>query len=208
MNYQSVRILIVAALAIISFLIIEKKVNVKRRKTIYKIFSGIYIALFIISFLFPYERQFIRFDSPREAYCYSVVCGNLVKIIQDKNLAVAIYTNNNNNTSFAVFDKDDRGWLMSNINQEPIDLKVFDTYNVTIASGSNKKIVIVDSLTSDIYNNQIEIKDSCGSQFNEFDNLHGGIKCHYYYAIVSGVNNNYKMIINGKTITVYSSASI
>jgi PHD/YefM family antitoxin component YafN of YafNO toxin-antitoxin module len=181
-----------------------KKMNkaISTRKVIQLLCIAVICSM--ISCIFPIERPFVRFDSPQKAFEYTFNANDLLKIVQDEDMAVAIY-NNNGGTSFVLLDKDDRGWKMNTSNADDIQISSIDMFRIIAARSSShsKLMIFVQSSSYDQKDNiWPRVSDSCGSKFQEFDYRFSESTFKYFYTVVTTPATNYSISINGKSAVI------
>jgi len=146
----------------------------------------------------PLEQPFIRFTTPEAAFNYSYDPKCLMKIINDTDIALAIYNNGDDALSYVLFNKDNKGWIMNN-NSDEVNLKVVDKYFLISAKSyqNNKAMILICNPTVNNQNSEISVSDSKESKFEKFNFEFQRYTNFYRYAIIEIPDPNYIITIEG-----------
>lgn len=201
--FYIIRWLIFFLLLIITIIVMKKmKKAINPRRIIQLICIAVICTM--ISCIFPIERPFVRFNSPQKAFGYALNSNNLLKIVQNEDMAVAIY-NNNGGTSFVLLDRDDRGWKMNASNTDNIQISSTGMFRIITAKSllHSKMMIFVQSSSYDQKDNiWPRVSDSYGSKFQEFDYRFNESTFKYFYTVITTPVTNYSISINGKSAVI------
>lgn len=201
MLYLIYRIIIIAILAIIAILILKAFHKVIDRRRIFLVLCTAVLGYMVFTML-PIEQSFVRFNTPEQAFSYTHNSKTLVKIVNDENMAVAMY-DQNGSLSFVIIEKDEKGWLMNNTSNG-IKFITVDKYIITTAESSshNKMMVFVNMATYDNEDSQLDIQDNSGSHYEKFEFVFHQTTTKFGYTVLNKPVSNYKVNINGIMATV------
>ncbi len=183
-------------------IILKRSKKLSRRKEL-SLLLLVYLATCILSSI-PMERPYLRFDSPQKAFGYEYNTNSLIKMVEADDMAVAIY-HNEDSTSFALLEKDGRGWMMSGSNSNGIQLGgFFNNASIVTAESSlhsEMMVFVQEVFTPLLPDNTVntEVHDSRGSTFHKFSfPLNQGTD-RYTYAVISTPITDYSITVNGKS---------
>lgn len=202
MWYVLLRIIICLILFIIVLLLFRKYGMIKK-KSVLIVTILLFIVVTTLTYFAPVENLFINFSTPQEAFKYSTI-GTLEEVITGENSAMVIYSDGGNNSSLQFIPKGDNGWKVgTSLSHTQIATAANKDYYITIDKVNDTNdfyIVIHESFA----NERKEVTDNKNSLFDyRVEENKGTDTYHYiYYAYVKNINNNYKVMIQGKEIPI------
>lgn len=200
MLFITIRLIFLCLAFTIGFIVI-KRINIIHKRKWYLIVFAMVVILTTISALVPIENAFITFSSPESAYQYSN-SGDVKLIVDGKETDFIIGAKGKTN-SYAIIPKTDRGWKMSigidtkrvvQTMSDGIIIYVYqyknsDDYYITIMDTNGGSLIITDNNNSTFY-----ALSETNSALNK--------TFYTYYASINGINEQYTLTVNGRTIIV------
>lgn len=162
-----------------------KKVESRNKKKI------LILILSMLIFIIPYEKMFLKFDTPEKAFYFTVNYAKIIKIVEQKQSALVIYEEKKDSTSAALIKNCNGKWKSSVIPAKQIlsRLGFNQAFLITKERGSNcfYIMILVASETKLVSDNQ-------NSNFELFKD--NGIYKHYVAYINNCTDNYYVKIDN------------
>ena len=173
MNYYTLRIitfvlLLLILLVLIKF-ILKKKINNEKKYNRIKIIV-LSIMLFI-SWYFPYEKTFIKFDTVESSFSYYFPSGRIIKEHEKGSDTYLLYADSGHK-GFMYYEKTTNGWTFT---KGKIISKTYNKYLITINEISSKDISGI-IISYPVYDDEDLINDSLDNKFEKItqkDNLNG-----------------------------------
>lgn len=200
MFYYLVRIIIFLVIFLtITFINIRKKSFDK--KNIIRYFL-IVIAGCLISFYMPVEYSFLKYSSIEKAFSYGHNSNSFIKVIQNDDMAVAIYTRDNKSISFFPLNKDDDTWRINPLNSFYLQSRTYKTNIIYEVSFPTQTKTFIFIMQPSFILNTPKISDSHNSQFSPITFSLSNIQYGIYYSIVPTPDQNYIITVNGESFTL------
>ncbi len=220
MNYYIFRIIILMAVVLINILLIRHlsnrntNTNTKRKKNIkHIIISVICLIVCTIIIYYPYESNFIRFNTAENSINYSFPYNiGASNYYIDNDNTVFVVSKKGNNNSYHSIVKYDNGygmcdfksntsldWSATHINEN--DINGMFKANVVYNEITNKTCYYIDFMKTTIepLNTSFLIYNSSGQKINELKDLQTE-QTRTFYEIQNGKPvDSYSIIINNKT---------
>lgn len=199
--YYKIRLLLFVLLVFTGVLIIIIRAGISRKR-VFRIVIFAFVCTLLLS-IFPVENLCLRFSTPDKAFAYRHNYSSLIKIVQDEDMAVAIYYNSENNDSISMtaLEKDDKGWMVNTSDANNLQLGVIHNYGlVTAESTRNSKtmVMISNPLMASDDKTPLQINDSRNSRFQHFSyQVNKFAVDNYSYTIVPNMDNKYSINVNG-----------
>ena len=196
-----VRLIIMLICVVVAFLGISK---IKRISKLVKgiICIALVIALNLTLPFVPFENLFVTFDSPKDAYNYSINNSEIQLVVEGTEVDYVIgmegFTNRN-----LMIPKTAEGWKIGLATYGDDILNIFQE-DVDIIVHQYKK---TEEYFVNVYNTnaeQSEVFDSRGSNFCYYLRDNGVEPKNEYLAYVPSIDENYWVSVNGNKIYVFS----
>jgi len=145
----------------------------------------------------PYEKLFLSFSSPENAFNYSFPNYEICKTLENNDYAFLLYKKDNV-YSLTYFSKNNKDrWLFKNpLFENNVELIKNDKYIILKIKVKTNLVFI-----GVILNNQDEEYNLSDSEDNGFEKYKTGLE-DYYLKIVDNYSDNYYIFINNKKIKV------
>lgn len=201
MWYTFIRIVIGLVIGIGLFLIL-KKIQIKKKCYLNFLPIVTVLILFYALYCIPIENLFVNFTSPEKAFHY-LYSGDVIETIDGNSSTMILYKNNDVHSQ-TIIPKKNNGWKLDvfqfnvSILSKTIDRHIINVYKAR--DTDDYYVTVWDTFTNDIVN----VSDSKGSNFQyiEEENKATLDKNVTYFAYVKDLDDNYSIIINGKSISL------
>lgn len=199
--YYKIRLLLFVLFVFIGVLIMIIRTRMSRKR-VFIIVIFAFVCTLLLS-IFPVENLCLRFSTPDKAFAYRHNYSSLIKIVQDEDMAVAIYYNseNDDSTSMTILEKDDKGWMVNTSDANNLQSDFIHNYViVTAESTRNSKtmVMISNPLMASDDKTPLQISDSRNSRFQHFSYQANKIEVNnYFYTMVPNMDNKYSINVNG-----------
>lgn len=122
------------------------------------------LILSMLMLIIPYEKMFLKFDTPEKAFYFTVNYAKIIKIVEQKQSALVIYEEKKDSTSAALIKNCNGKWKSSVIPAKQIlsRLGFNQTFLITKERGSNCFYIMISvasetKLVADNQNSNFEL---------------------------------------------------
>ena len=195
--YNLVRIVLSLAIsALIVFLIIKLKRNIKNKKalTAFAVIN-VFIICFVLSHI-PFENAFITFSDINKAFGYVTTQNNIVEIVGANDFDAVISYDRENNLSAHLFRKTENGYKLGTQGLSANKIIWCNGNSILLCSDkkSAQSLIIVTPMSD-----KAAVSDSVGTTFSSFEGVN---KKNIYYAVVDKNIYEYQVAINDEAFSV------
>lgn len=195
--YNLVRIVLSLAItALIVFLIIKFKRNIKHKKalTAFAVIN-VFIVCFVLSHI-PFENVFITFSDINKAFGYVTTQKNIVEIVEANDFDAVISYDRENNLSAHLFRKTENGYKLGTQGLSANKIILCNGNSILLCSDkqSAQRLIIVTPMADNA-----TVSDSVGTTFSSFE---GANNNNIYYAVVDKNIYEYQVTIDNETFSI------
>ncbi len=199
MLFLLVRIIFWGLLFLISIYLLKKSNIINKKKAVIILFI-IFLILSFISCLYLVENLFITFKSPRQAYNYIQHKEKDLLVLNGKRSSLVIGGYNSSKSSLELILKKNDGWKLSKFDLKQVKHTYLDGVFILVYKYKNYDdyYILINSTNKDISS----ISDNINSKFYTFKRNYNGITSCRGYAYIKEFNDEYKIIIDNKSIEI------
>lgn len=200
MIYYLVRIII---FLIVFLVIILSKLKKKAfvLKNAVRTFIVVFIACYL-SFQIPAEYVFMKFSSFDEAFSYGHNPDSLIKVVESKNMAVIIYTQDNKSISFYPIDKEKGAWKIDPIKSYYTPHKFYNFHIIYEFTSSNQADTFIFFVDPAFLLSTPKISDTRNSKFTPISFDLNGTHWILYHTITTPPDQKYTITVDGESFTL------
>ena len=160
--------------------------------------------IFQISLTIPFESNLIKFDTPNDAFHYTYINENIIKVIESDNCAFIFYGKDGSEVKYTYVDKDDNKWRLHNP-YLPINFKSqlhgLDFVTRITDIKMHKQLVVIKQGALSPVGTKV-IKDNQNSEFKYFSckYSHADYYIGIYYAVIDSDLKDYTLTIDGEAV--------
>lgn len=196
--YNFVRFILCLLVSCITIYIIYKESR-KRRYVVIGVFCG--FLLYVILGFIPFENITRVFSSPIEVYEYRNP-GAQARLVVEGNESDYVIGDEGESSVIMVVPKTDNGWKMGTGAELKTILKYINE-TVVVYLRQYKDTNDYYMTIYDLKGKEIEIQDSCGSEFLSLeDTISSEDSFITYYAYISEYNEDYWISVNGEKLNL------
>lgn len=198
MLYGIIRYVLGAVIFIIAFFLIKKS-NILKKNLLYAVSFIVISVLVTLLYFVPVENLFMNFSSPEKAFNYISSC-EIQHIVYGSETDLVIAGKGATDT-YKILPKTDKGWKLSN----GLETEKYALFHkgISIEVFRHKKTDDYYVRLFNIDGGEIEVSDSCGSDFSKtIKTADESSKQIYYYAFVNNFNDEYTLNLNGEEVKV------
>ena len=195
--YNLVRIVLSLAItALIVFLIVKFKRNIKHKKalTAFAVIN-VFIVCFVLSHI-PFENVFITFSDINKAFGYVTTQKNIVEIVEANDFDAVISYDRENNLSAHLFRKTENGYKLGTQGLSANKIILCNGNSILLCSDkqSAQRLIIVTPMAD-----KATVSDSVGTTFSSFE---GANNKNVYYAVVDKNIYEYQVTIDNEKFSI------
>ena len=206
MLYVIYRIAAILLIIGICILIFRKKCLLLFRTKALSITTVLFvIVLFYTSLYLPIEENWVRFDTPEEAFEYTYFNKKILQVIEDEECAFIVYEDSNMGVMYISLDKEDGQWKMHNaysaysINLKPLG---YESIIYVTNSDCSKTLIIIEEYFLKTNQGRKIIEDNLNSEFKCFHTLREstGQYTVFTYTVIEANIDNYELRLDGEIV--------
>lgn len=200
MVYYLVRIIIFLIIFLATiFFRLKKKTFIIRNSV--RTFIIVFIVCYL-SFQIPVEYVFMKFSSYDEAFSYGHNPNSVIKVVESKNMAVILYTQDNDSVSFFPIDKEEDRWKIDPVKSYYTPHKFYNFHVIYEFTSSNHADTFLFFVNPSFLLNTPKISDTRSSRFTPIEFDLNGTHWIIYHTITTPPDKNYTITVDSDSFAL------